>query len=117
MSSFGGDARSSAFYVKDKEAFINWAESMEIEVEQLEDLQFVMWREDYGLPWTETFFETLSTHLAEDSVAILMRSGLDCSGYPTASAVAINSNGQNVRLELEDIYKKAKKLGGTFEEL
>jgi hypothetical protein len=117
MSSFIGDARSNLFSVKDREAFKKWAEAMDFEVEEYDESRVAMRRYDYGYPWHPDFGQELSTHLAGDSVAILMQAGLDCSGYPSASALAVNSKGQTVSGGLENIYRKAKKLGGTFEEL
>lgn len=117
MSSFIGDAQSNRFFVKDKEAFRKWAEDMEFEVEVHDEGQVSMLRYDYGYPWQPEFAQELSTHLAGDSVAILMEAGVDCSGCPSASALAVNSKGQSVTGGLENIYRKAKKLGGTFEEV
>jgi hypothetical protein len=86
-------------------------------VEECDEDQFCISREDHGLPFHEGFLGSLAQHLADDSTVILMRAGLDCSGYPSASAVAVNCKGETVRVDLEDIYQKAKKLGGTFEQL
>jgi hypothetical protein len=117
MSSFIGDARSNVFCVKDIEAFKKWAAEWEFEIEEYDEGQVSMLRYDYGYPWHPEFAKELSAHLAGDSVAIFMQAGMDCSGYPSASAIAVNSEGQSVTGGLENIYRKAKKLGGTFEEL
>src|SRR4051812_35314658 len=102
MSSFIGDAQSNVFFVNDIEAFKKWAAEWEFEIEEIDEGQVAMRHDDYGYPWHPEFAKELSAHLAGDSVAILMQAGMDCSGFPSVSALAVNSKGQSVTGGLEN---------------
>lgn len=53
------------------------------------------------------FPKQLSRHLKEGEIAILMIIGWEKLCWVTGWAIAINSNGDCIRTQLEDIYKKA----------
>jgi len=59
------------------------------------------------LDWAEIF----KAHLEEGWVAIIMESGAEKLRYIAGYAVAYNSKGETVSLNLDDIYDKAKSLG------
>ena len=59
------------------------------------------------LDWAEVF----KAHLEDGWVAIIMESGAEKLRYIAGYAVAYNSKGETVSLNLDDIYDKAKSLG------
>jgi diaminopimelate decarboxylase len=59
------------------------------------------------LDWAEIF----KAHLEDGWVAIIMESGAEKLRYIAGYAVAYNSKGETVSLNLDDIYDKAKSLG------
>jgi hypothetical protein len=59
------------------------------------------------LNWAEIF----KAHLEDGWVAIIMESGAEKLRYIAGYAVAYNSKGETVSLNLDDIYDKAKSLG------
>jgi hypothetical protein len=59
------------------------------------------------LNWAEIF----KAHLEDGWVAIIMESGAEKLRYIAGYAVAYNSKGETVSLNLDDIYDKAKTIG------
>jgi diaminopimelate decarboxylase len=64
------------------------------------------------LDWAEIF----KAHLEEGWVAIIMESGAEKLRYIAGYAVAYNSKGETVSLNLDDIYGLAKSLGSNITE-
>jgi hypothetical protein len=134
MADWHGHARSNYFRVTDSDAFKRWAASLHLEIwEKTKDTKtyFAMAASDveYGGWPTQryrdeeddeddeeqddnfSFVKELSHHLQEGSVAVLMECGTEALRYVTGIAKAVNSKGETVEVNLEDIYLPAKTLG------
>jgi hypothetical protein len=131
MADWYGSARSNYFRVKDVPKFVEFCKRWGIEPIYQKDggknpVGFLC--DKYGdgsLPagFTDTidgkevdltfgdFLDELSQHLAYGSVAVMMECGAEKLRYITGQAVAINSRGETRVISLNDIYKKARKLG------
>jgi hypothetical protein len=117
-----GMAMSNRFRVKNRESFKSWAEKQELEVQEDDGLFSVrpmdegtwpIWIEDpeTGEDITEHFTEEFAAHLVDGSVAIFMEIAHEGMRTVAGVAFALNSKGQTRRVDLDDIYKKAEKLG------
>ena len=122
-------AASNFFRVKNKAAFLKWARKHGLTVGKEErdgTKYFSIYTagEDAGGGWPfQTYDENahderaidiyseLAALLQEDSVAVLTEAGGTDSYSPFGHAVAINSKGEKVRLDLADINAAAKHLG------
>lgn len=60
--------------------------------------------------------DLVADHLADGEVAILMEAGSEGSRYITGNAIAINNRGEEVAINLDDIYDRAKHLGAHMTE-
>ncbi len=123
MANYSGWARSNYFSVNDPEAFKAWCNKRGVHYEHTGDEQD-LWAifgpdDDYGVwpcndPETEEPIDVaheLSEHLAKGEVAILMEIGNEKLRYLTGYAVAINSEGDERRCSLSDIYDLAEQIG------
>ena len=132
MANFSAHARSNYFAVKDLAAFREWAKTLphiEISVKEAgEHAGKVMIRQDGGDgcgAWP-TFRYTgqdqsesedldlpaeLAKHLADGEVAVLEEVGNENLRYLSGHALAVNAVGKVVRVDLQQIYKLAKRLG------
>lgn len=57
------------------------------------------------------FIEELSKHLKKGSVAVLMEAGWEKLRFVIGLAIAVNSEGKTVVVDICDIYESAKTLG------
>jgi hypothetical protein len=135
MADWYGSARSNYFRVKDLKAFqelcSRWGVSFMTKSESEPELVgFVCETEFGGLPSHifeevvgtdelkeyefDDFLKELAGLLKDGEVAIMMEAGAEKLRYITGCAVAVNSKGRTVSVSLDDIYKKAKKLGGNI---
>jgi len=128
MSDWSGTARSNYFKVKDEPAFLAWAQSRSLEVwdEMRNGVKYFAFRPDdssefgdwpyfieheKGEPEDIHLPAELAQHLQEGSVAVLMDSGAEGFNRVTGKAVAVNSKGETVTVDLNDIYGEAEDLG------
>ena len=131
MANYYGTTRSNYFAVKDVEAFLaemgKHSAIVEVIHRDQEDgtrLYGVMdndqdgggnlWSyysfeddEEYELDWGAIF----SKHLADGWVAVIVTAGAEKHRYVSGNAFAYNNKGEEVRLDLSDIYTLAKDLG------
>lgn len=129
MANYYASARTNYFAVTDLEAFKADLESKTSSVQVVskeEDgltLVALLGNDDDGagfpfeyededgeyveLDWAEIF----KAHLEDGWVAIIMESGAEKLRYIAGYAVAYNSKGETVSLNLDDIYDKAKTIG------
>ena len=128
MADYIATARSNFFRVKNKAAFKKWSSSRELGVWEEgtgEKKKFAIYADgpnEDGWPTTLYNEKTekeidvdiegeLVEHLKDGSVAVLMTTGSmgyeDLYGY----AVAINSKGEEVRIDVHEIYDRAASLG------
>lgn len=134
MANYYATARSNYFAVKDETAFRKWAECSELGILEPDHKEkpadgirrfgitpqsggdengWPLSRLDPDTGEWEDFdvCDELSSHLADNEVAILLEVGSEKLRYLTGTAVALNNKGGTVRLNLESIYKSARKLG------
>lgn len=131
MADWYGFARSNYFKVKDETEFRHWADSIgDLEVIQdsegrvglISHNQYGHWPSSRFNEDTEgeediDVFITVAEHLQEGSVAIFIEVGAEKLRYLTGWAVAINSKGEEVQVNLDDIYDRAKPLTSEGEEI
>ena len=134
MANYYATARSNYFAVKDETAFREWAGLLGLTILEPDHRDksadgirrfgissgncddsggwpSSLADEDTGDYKDIDVSEQLSPHLADDEVAILREAGSESLRYVTGSAVAVNNKGKTVRLDLEGIYRTARKLG------
>jgi len=124
MADFYGTSRSNYFRVKDKEAFSDLCNSLNVEMIENDDLVgFICNQDEYGYLPSSIYNEKtdedeeidfvikVSEHLLEDEVAVFMTAGAEKHRYVQGIAIAVNSKGEIIQLDMNDIYKKAEKLG------
>lgn len=120
MANWYGTARSNYFRVKDRDAFLKWAEKRGLGVfESSEDAGlFAIHSGDStdGGSWPSYDVEKdtevdlvreLAEHLPNGQVAVLVEVGAEKLRYLTGQAIAINAKGRVVEVTLSDIYRKA----------
>lgn len=130
MANYYGLSRSNYFRVKVAAAFLQWAESLGLNVINKVDSSSGVAR--YGLVadtnegWplvkviknpesehpeevTVHVLNELSRHLADDGVAVLMEIGNQKLQFLNGTAYAVHSDGRTVRVHLNEIYERAAK--------
>lgn len=136
MANYVSSARSNYFQVKDFEKFMEWINQFSnLHVDRDPEGRVVI-LETYGEGWPtwrdleepyeyETqdgrkmwmddeevdFADELSMHLAEGEVAVLEEAGAEKLRYVAGHAVAVNHNGDQLHVDLADIYEKIKEAG------
>lgn len=135
MANVESSARSNFFKVKDDEQFLNWVGEFGNIEAHYEDGKFVL-LEAHGEGWPFTrdyeepiehetedgrkitlydeeidFADELSEHLAEGEVAVLEEAGHEKLRYVFGHAVAVNHKGEQLHVDLTDIYEKVKEAG------
>ena len=125
MANWHGAARTNYVRVKSEQAFRDWAETLG-EVEVVEDREgrlALLELSGEGWPvWTEEDEETgeeyersvpceLAEHLQEGSIAVLMESGAEKLRYVTGFAVAVNSSGELLEIDLNQIHDLIREAG------
>lgn len=125
MADYIPTMRSNYFRVKDPEEFKKMCNKFGLEVIQksYDDIQHYGFLGYYGIPDYNTdkdeeivFVDILSEHLLDDSVAIIQEIGYEKMRYLCGYAVAINSKGDLEEVSIDDIYKKAERLGKDITE-
>jgi len=120
MANWYGTARSNYFRVKDKVAFLKWADGRALGVfknEENTDLFAIYGGEstdDGSWPSYDVEGDTeidlvteLAQHLPKGQIAVLLEIGAEKLRYLTGMAIAVNHEGRVVELTLSDIYCKA----------
>jgi hypothetical protein len=119
MANWYGTARSNYFRVKDKDAFLKWADGRRLGVFKNEDSADLFAihggdTDDGSWPGYDMEGETeidlvreLAEHLPKGQVAVLMEIGAEKLRYLTGVAIAVNHKGRVVEVTLSDIYRKA----------
>ena len=133
MANYYATARSNYFAVKDEMTFRQWAEIIGLQVITPTHLdktadgipRFAITPaggHDCGWPTQRLNEETkefdvvdvpvdLASYLKDGEVAVLMEVGSEKLRYLRGYATAVNSAGKSVSMSLDDIYKRARKLG------
>lgn len=126
MADYIGRYRSNYFAVKDREAFEQFCKRFNLErITDDKDKSLVgfldsgfngsipvsIYNEEQDDNEDIDFLAELSTHLAPGHVAIVKEVGYEKMRYLVGLAFAVNSAGEQVKIDLYDIYEKAKPLG------
>jgi hypothetical protein len=137
MADWMGSARSNYFRVKDEEAFKAWVETLPgVVAEQKEEAKLpdadapgrsekrhcLLETDGYGWPssrWDPQtgdqreldLYAELSEHLLPGEVAVLQEVGAEKLRYLTGVSVAVNSAGETIVVDLDEVYEKVKEAG------
>lgn len=128
MANYIGAARSNYFRVKDQAAFRKAMGELEVDIIEDRDGRVgLLSREADGAGWPSFTYDEqaeeyrefdiadlVAEHLADGEVAVLLEAGAEKLRYLVGHAVAINSAGQTVTVNLQDIYEKAEQLGANI---
>jgi hypothetical protein len=119
MANYYASARSNYFRVKDKALFLEECHAIQCNVvhEERDGKEYCALLFEEGIPsftYNEDGFEEedidwrefFAKHLQEDSVAVLMESGAEKLRYIIGYAFAYNSEGDCLKIDLDDIYPK-----------
>ena len=133
MANYVGSARSNYFKVKDLEKFKAWCKELEIEVvvsdKDPELVTMLVGRDSDTGGWPNwrsnpeaadpseddeevDLEKELSAHLRPGWVAVLVEVGSEKLRYLHGHATAVNSKGKTKTVNLNQIYKLSKDLGG-----
>jgi hypothetical protein len=126
MANYYGQARTNYFRVKDEAAFHEWCGRYEISTHpgadgthtilaETEDGSFPYadYEEETG-EWIDIdFFSELSKHLAEGEVAIAQTTGSEKLRYLVGVAQAVNSEGDFLEINIDDIYDLVREKWGV----
>ena len=136
MANYYATARSNYFAVKDAQAFRDWADGLGLTILEPDPkdkaadgiVRFgIAPGDDDGGSWPTSLSDAetgysedidvagqLSAHVADDEVAVLIEVGNEKLRYMTGFAVAVNSHGAFVVVDLETIYEAALTLGSNI---
>jgi hypothetical protein len=132
MANYYANARTNYFKVKDIEAFKNEVANYPLEVVSRDDNpEFVALfvadtGEDGSFPWCDYYTEDadgdeiewtaiFARHLQENSVAIIQEVGNEKLRYFNGIAVAINSKGEEIIIDINSIFDQATTLGEVID--
>lgn len=134
MANYISVCRSNYFAVKDRAAFEQFCAAYGVEcmtqdtdvktkaAPQADPLVGFLCDDAVGIPstkfdkvqddWVDAdFFADLAAQLQPGWVAVVQEAGFEKCRYLVGVAVAINAKGETCRVEIADIYEKAKVLG------
>ncbi|MGB8218677.1 MAG: hypothetical protein WCE94_15370 [Candidatus Methanoperedens sp.] len=130
MSDWYGNSRSNYFRVKDIEKFkvfcARWGVEFIAKSDKPELIGFLGRSEYGGLPSylteeaqdgemreldSDDFYKELAEQLKDGEVAVLVESGAQKLAYISGISIAVNSKGETLSVDINDIYEKAKTLG------
>lgn len=120
--------RSNYFHLKDREAFQNWVNSFDDNVDLEEEnaadptSAIALFQSDssetgiptyYINPTTKeaedcNFIQQLAVHLCHGEVAILQEVGYESRRYIAGDAIAVRSDGKTLAVSLDDIYRRVQ---------
>lgn len=130
MANYYEKARTNYFKVKDSVAFNSFVSLFNGEIEpvphEADGTIALLFSEESGVPssyydheaedWVEIdFVNELAKHLTDDSIAVIEAVGSEKMRYLTGYAVAVNSQGYRLDINLSDIYGRARDFFGVKE--
>jgi hypothetical protein len=130
MANYYEKARTNYFNVKDASAFDKFIAlfngSIEVMPHETEGTLALLFDEETGIPityydheaedWVDVdFMDMLSQHLTDDSIAVIEAVGSEKMRYLVGYAIAVNSKGQRVDINIAEIYERAKEKFGVKE--
>ncbi len=119
MANWHGSARSNYVRVKDREMFMDWAQSLpDVEVVEEEGtFALLATSEDGGWPSFRSrqdqedqedeaidLAAEIADHLAPGEVCIFQQVGAEKLRYLSGSALAVNGAGETLQISIDDIY-------------
>jgi hypothetical protein len=119
MANWHGSARSNYVRVKDREMFMDWAQSLpDVEVvEQEGAFALLAISEDGGWPSFRSrqdqedqedeaidLAAEIADHLAPGEVCIFQQVGAEKLRYLSGSSLAVNGTGETLQISIDDIY-------------
>lgn len=124
MASWSGAARTNYFSVKNLEAFKKTLEPVMGEIEvaaspkrprkvallavsEYGDFPSRYWDEDSGEDIDFDLVDVVSEHLVRGEIAVFQTAGAEKLRYVTGHAVAVDSRGRRVSVDLDAIYQMA----------
>lgn len=121
MATYYEKARTNYFKVKDPtefQKFIDKFNGIDLVVEEKKGGYALLFDEETGIPCCYydddgndvevDFVDEVSTHLTDDSIAVFEAVGSEKYRYLSGYAIAVNSEGKQVRVDINDIYARAK---------
>ena len=125
MANYFGTARTNYFRVKNIETFMKSVKDYKVivvkndegKVALLDDSYYgafefrLLNEETYEYDESTHLIDLVSSHLEEEEVAIFISAGAEKKVYISGFSIAVNSKNQRKTINLDNIYKKAKKLG------
>lgn len=130
MANFYGQARTNYFLVKNADAFLEEMQKYPVEIiKEVKNGQTLYgfmdaddngggnidyYTDEEGNYLTTDWAEVFKQHLADDWVAIIVSSGAEKYRYIAGHATAYNNKGEEVHLDLSDIYNLANQIGSQF---
>lgn len=130
MANYYGQTRSNYFFVKDADAFLEEMKKFPVEIIKEEKNGMTLYGfldadsngggsvdfyadedgEYIEVDWSDFF----ARHLADGWVAVIVSSGNEKYRYISGHAVAYNNKGEEIHLDLSDIYTIANHLGDNI---
>ena len=134
MANYYAIARSNYFAVKDEQAFREWASGLRLTVltpdlsrttaDGVPRFGITPGRGGDNGDWPDSIYDAdadkieeidlakqLAPHLADGEVAVLMAVGNQALRYLRRTATAVNNKGKTVSINLDTVYRSARKLG------
>lgn len=128
MANYYEKARTNYFNVKDAEKFQEFIKKfncIDLVVEEKKGGYALLFDEETGIPCCYydddgndvevDFVDEVSTHLTDDSIAVFEAVGSEKYRYLSGYAIAVNSRGERVDINIAEIYKLAKEKFGVKE--
>jgi hypothetical protein len=132
MANYYASARTNYFQVKDVKAFTEEVEKYNLEVVSKDDnpefVALFVQSDDGAFPWNDYFSDDavfggdeidwagiFSRHLQENSVVIIQEIGSEKLRYFAGFAVAYNSKGETISININKIFDQATALGEVFD--
>lgn len=125
MANWYGTSRTNYFRVKDFEAFKAWVANLDVEIVTDDDGLVGLLCGNDGC-WPSWYYDEqsdvdvdidftyeLSKHLAEGEVAVLVTAGAEKHRYVTGHAAAVNHKGEELCININDIYDLIHAKWGT----
>lgn len=129
MANYYEKARTNYFKVKDFtkfREFIDKFSSIELVVEEQKGGYALLFSEESGVPSqyydedTDDFIEVdfiyeLSRFITDDSIAVIQAVGSEKLRFVSGYAIAVNSKNEQVSININEIYERAKEKFGVSE--
>lgn len=121
MANYYEKARTNYFKVKDPtefQKFIDKFNGIDLVVEETKGGYALLFDEDTGIPAyyydddgndvEVDFADEVAQHLTDDSIAVFEAVGSEKYRYFNGYAIAVNSKGKRVDINISEIYERAK---------